>query len=259
MDQATEPVHGPQQVPRRLIAYVDILGWSELTNRGEAERIREAFALIERIHAEEKEQRGHLVASYGPVASTSGETTFSDSIVYSCFQDDWEIAWMVGRVQWICSRLLIAGHPTRGALCFGELEHTEHRIAGKALVEAHRIEREIAVYPRLVLTRQAEQMVTSSGVRWSHQPQIQHDRDGLPFLEIVGISAGRTRTRHARRIAELAVDSCQRELGGIDPGDRVRAMNHRAKYGWLMSYLNGVLADPPAPNDNTVLPDADGG
>ena len=66
---------------------------------------------------------------------------------------------MVGRVQWICSQLLIAGYCTRGALCFGELEHTDRRIAGKALVEAHRIEREVAKYPRLVLNSEAERVV----------------------------------------------------------------------------------------------------
>jgi hypothetical protein len=79
-----------QPFQARLIAYVDILGWSELTNRGEDQRIRDAFASVERMHAVAKKPN-HMIGRFGPVGSTGRETTFSDSIVYSCLVDDWEV------------------------------------------------------------------------------------------------------------------------------------------------------------------------
>jgi hypothetical protein len=252
VDQTSEHGKVTQRFKRRLIAYIDILGWSELTNRGEDKRIRETFASIERINAEEKRQLRHVVGRFGPVGSTGEQSSFSDSIAYSCLEDDWEVGWMVRRVQWLCSELLIAGHCTRGALCFGELEHTDRMIAGKALIEAHRIEREVAKYPRLILSSEAERVVTSAG-SWRKQAQIRHDRDGLPFLDIVGISEGGTRSRHERRIAELCADACRRELDRTrEAGDSVRGMNHRAKYGWMLSYLEGVLSSPAKPNDTSI-------
>jgi hypothetical protein len=166
--------------PQRLIAYIDVLGWTELIRSGADVRIFGGLSFLK----------------MGQVSGTPVTiSNFSDTIVCSCAPTVNEAPWLIRQVQLLCMGLLRFDLYTRGALSLGELAHAEGMLAGRALTEAHALERDVAKYPRLVISDEVASLLAQIG--------------GFP-----------------------------------GPPHQPRALNHRAKYSWMLAYLDSVIAEP---------------
>ena|ERR1700722_14616274 len=113
---------------RRLLAFVDILGWSEiLSKRRDTEIARSIMsgAVYLRTASEGEAERQRQFRELGlPFGHTIRTSMFSDTIIYSSAPDRDEAGWLVGEVQRVCDLLLSMGHYTRGAIVVGDLAET---------------------------------------------------------------------------------------------------------------------------------------
>lgn len=246
---------------RRVLAYVDVMGWSELVS---SRRGRRLFGNILRAvdevstTAEQEELRKQDFARDGfQFGHTLKVSFFSDTLVCSCEDDPDEAAFLADLIQRLCVRLLLLGRYTRGAVTVGDLRHGDGGIVvGRALIEAHHLERSVAWYPRLLVTDPAVALLFSPRFSVNDPPgpsQVETDVDGLNYLSIFPrLDESGRRSRGDHRAAREARAIVERDWRRTRDGrtrryrDQAIALNHRAKYTWMMSYLTRVLADPTA-------------
>jgi hypothetical protein len=134
---------------RRMVAFIDILGWSEASKQ-ETLQIANAVQIIHET------ARNYSAATKERIASSFGYElrydaihvgAMSDSLAISLPHDEgYEIFKMAA---YTCARLLELGFLTRGGVTIGGLYHRENIIFGPALVEAVQLEKE-AIFPRLI-------------------------------------------------------------------------------------------------------------
>jgi hypothetical protein len=246
----------------RLIAYVDVLGWTELIRspRDSEDVMRKIFAGTSHLEAaiwSEGERRGDFAQAAIPFGKSIVVSYFSDTIIYSCLPEPDEASWVAVQVQRLCGNLLTRGHYTRGAVTVGDLLHDESNgtIVGQALIEAHEIERSVAKYPRVVVADSARDLLVGprTNLSLNHGPsQCEIDSDGLTFLDIFQKAEGGTRSQRAIRNATAAKPVVEADLAQtFDPTQypkQALALNHRAKYAWMLAHLVRVLRDPPHTN-----------
>jgi hypothetical protein len=250
----------------RVVAYVDVLGWTELVRLKRVEaiarRIFRASTYLTLAHAHQAERKKDFARARNPFGHTIRTSVFSDTIIYSCEANPDEAAWLAQQVQALCGVLLLNGHYTRGAVTAGDLMHDEDgTIVGRALVEAHAMERSIAKYPRLIVSDVAVPFLV--GPRASYDfpngpPQVREDFDGLSYLQMFAVEYGGKRTGKTHEFARKAKAIVEQDLASTRDvqthPDQTRALNHRSKYHWMLSYLDDVLRapvlrDPGDPHD----------
>jgi hypothetical protein len=235
-DAEFEKTFGP-----RLLAYADILGWSDLVGsprrREVLSRIDEA---IRHLQTAQQMRRKELAEADIPLGTTVRATFFSDTFVYSCDAIPTEAVYLMGEVRRLCAYLLARGHYTRGAVVVGDLRHDDDgTVVGRALIEAHEIERHVAKYPRLVVTDEAAPLVLDSPEGTS---RARTDFDGLGYVDVFARRDPReirsARGRAERNLAETYDKAIYPNL--------VRALNLRAKYAWMVNYLGEKLDEATA-------------
>lgn len=158
----------------RIVAFVDILGFSNLIGR-----IEEDSKLHDRLHwalthirsIKESSQNEHSVQSNLKVS------VFSDCIVVTGPTDDYHsVIWTIG---WLQANLLGAGILVRGGISFGKVCHSEGLLYGKGMLEAYHIENSAAVYPRVVIDPKLENQLPA---RYK-EIFLVVDSDGLLFID----------------------------------------------------------------------------
>ena len=132
----------------RYCAFVDILGFRELINRlGKgALSVREMRELLTTIHKPDG-----LSTQYWPTDFRT--QSISDAVAISANVNREGLIEILRALENLTLRLLDKGYFIRGGLVKGRLFHDENVVFGDALVEAFRIESEIARYPRVMTTR----------------------------------------------------------------------------------------------------------
>lgn len=229
-----------------FVAYFDILGWSELirSERGGDVAGKIIGALYQIYYARQLIKDGQkLVALGGSVefGTTLTASFFSDSILYSCAAQPDEAAWLADRVGLMCRWLLSEGLYTRGAVVVGDLHHEADRtMIGRALIDAHEIERDVAKYPRLIVTDEAKALLASAGERaQTLGPFVRTDADGLSYLDIFAHMSREDLVAAKERI-DNDILRTKRSDARSNPA---RALGHRAKYGWVRSCVERALSE----------------
>jgi hypothetical protein len=240
--------HGPDRFQRRLVvsmvlpppsdrllAYMDILGWSEIV-RDETRAGDAASAMLEVQAEKDAWEKVDAFVRAEPIVQMS---EFSDCVVLSCdVNSDAAREQLLTRVCRLYLWWLERGFLCRGAIVVGRLVHTESVIYGSALVDAYRLERNLAVYPRIVV-REVDLDRLGAG-------QILRMDDGVPFLNpMVGwfpptqpsanlINRATLKTERGRwrtRLAELK----------LNPTPNLEQAKVIAKYEWLVRYLEKAV------------------
>lgn len=140
-DNAEQPISFAYQ--DRLVAFVDVLGFANLTCRSSADD--DALAKIGKLAA-----TNQLFDAFFTELMDRAETAFfSDSFVISMAPD--EIIYLVREVGYLCRYLILLGLPSRGGITCGPLYHEGKVVMGPAMVRAHLLERDKVKYPRVML------------------------------------------------------------------------------------------------------------
>ena len=223
-----------------IIAFVDILGWSELLRTNRLHDILLAVHFIEAAAQGGRDRRNLFKKNRWSGGSKTRVSYFSDTVVLSCPSESLEAGWMISEVQSLCLGLLGFGRYTRGAIVRGNLRHRKTILFGPALVDAHEIEKSVAKYPRLVVTSEAAPFVNAATHPRDHprptDPQWSRDADGLMFLELFSRRSDGLRLDYHQVTARALLDRIQGEL--LLETNLIYAANH----GWMVRYLESVIA-----------------
>jgi hypothetical protein len=130
----------------RYCAFVDILGFAELTRKGSMpfSSIRE---LLRIVHAA---PRGHYITLFK--GSDLKAQSISDALCLSAANSPAGLAHLMYNLEALVLRLLEEGFFVRGAIVKGQLYHDSQMAFGEALVRAYRLEQDVARYPRVMIT-----------------------------------------------------------------------------------------------------------
>lgn len=145
----------PYKYADRIIAFIDILGFSEkikiTDNKDKPEEAREMLtnlsSAVRFFQKKIKEAIEDILLPAGTIASM-----FSDTIVVSIPKDESGGAlYLFELLKELQINLLFKNILLRGGIVHGKLIHTEQLIIGPALVSAHDLESKSALYPRIVI------------------------------------------------------------------------------------------------------------
>jgi hypothetical protein len=163
----------------RLVAFVDILGWSDMIANPatSAEKLALPATVLDLF----------VMDSNSEGFSGIKATLMSDTLVASWIHckdgnTDWT-AWYVLKLMGVVKSLWYYDIYTRGAIVFGKLFHDGQMVFGPALLEAYNIEKKVAVYPRIIITSSALRFIEHAHLD-NHEPFYKRDDDGQVFLNV---------------------------------------------------------------------------
>jgi hypothetical protein len=232
-----------------VLAYVDILGWSDLICSPRtietADKINSAILELMRARELAADRDETLADDRYKHGKTVKASFFSDTMIFTCKPDLYEAGWLVSDVQRMCWFLLSQGLYTRGAIVVGDLHHeVGGALLGRALIEAYKIERDIAKYPRLIVAPDVEPLLVGPRVRPTSDfgaPKVRIDpADGRTYLDAFG-ELSSTALRELKSVVE-------KDLAAAEKAGTAEALYRREKYLWMGAYLERALADLAPPS-----------
>jgi hypothetical protein len=183
---------------RRFVAFVDVLGFRGIVNRMDADEqlfvtIRDALKELQKQSLAFRDYQQSLrgerrrVKKKGavPLFNTKSRlemTAFSDCYVLSEVFPAWHV---LAAVQALASRFLQRGILTRGGVAVGDAYHRHDVLFGKAIVEAYELEREVAKYPRIIVSDDVRQTVWGYHEGLCQGRLLQKDVDGCWYVNVL--------------------------------------------------------------------------
>lgn len=216
---------------QRAVLFLDVLGFKQLINANREDLIEEALNIT--------------TAERGSQYSVSA---FSDNMVVSTeFSRGYELYGLMQFASNLTFSLLRLGILSRGGIAVGSLRHKGSIVYGPALVEAYQIESQIAVYPRIVLARDAIAKATEAGGATDDGAEllghlVRTDFDGMQHVHIMSHTAllpfehffepGHSGTYPLDQLAAKKFESISHALD-CNPASDLRSI---AKHQWLQRY-----------------------
>jgi hypothetical protein len=168
-------LNGNLEYQDRVIAFVDILGFSALTLESGSDPV--ALARI----AELIKTNSIFEYFYSKVLEFGNATFFSDSFVVSMEPSQ---AWYLFRhTGQLCRYLLLRGLPCRGAITNGKLYHDGKIVVGPALVQAYHLE-QVARYPRVIVEESASALWRDDAHAWELDCLMRSDGGSYSYIDI---------------------------------------------------------------------------
>ncbi len=223
----------PAVYSRRLILFLDFLGFKELVDRTTTEPgfLPDLVAAMDVV--------GNLGADSRGLLRSQEITQFSDSIVVSYDVSDPSAAfWLLADIALCVVDLASRGFLVRGAITVGDLYHTRHHVVGPAMVEAYRLESKVAKTPRVLIDKSVLAIARRARSN-QHTPReeanytrafMTKDKDGLYFFDyvswqsVIEVTGGNDRSygKYLERIGRL-----------VWVGLKHKEWSVREKYLWL--------------------------
>jgi hypothetical protein len=210
------------QYEERYCAFVDILGFSSLVAS-----IRHDPALFEPIY--DADFRAQMI---------------SDAVCVSAKNNASGLGTLCISLTELNLSLLHQGYFMRGAIVKGTLYHDDKIAFGDALIRAYNIEQNIAVYPRIILTREVVTDIREfQTLRFtsSFEHLLRQSADGPYHLDILG-----------QELNAINILADQRELNAAELNKTTKLLQekldesvdnprHFEKVQWFAAYWNDVF------------------
>lgn len=247
---------GSSTFQKHLIVYIDILGFSNSVQDNEKK-----YELLNLVHSWKSHEKQYNKCDIKIKKTPIGEeitipyvsSAFSDHIVISypleilaASNVDLTIAFefLCRAASSIIITALQAGLLTRGAITMGELHHEEGTILGKGLLEAHYLESEIAIYPRILIS---EKILSIFPPNRTHA-HISKDLDGMYYLDNLNTAI----MSHFQPGNDYAsnIENCIADIKKIIKDNIQRFSNDEskikalAKWKWFERYFERTLEKP---------------
>jgi hypothetical protein len=144
--------HANTEYEPRYCAFIDILGFTQLVKEVGGQKLSFNFIreLLERLHNPPKLEVGLLTYALTDFRAQS----ISDAVAISTKAEVTGFMQIADSISQLTLDLLSQGYFMRGAIVKGNLYHDNRVVFGDALVSAGHMERTVAVYPRIVVSRQ---------------------------------------------------------------------------------------------------------
>jgi hypothetical protein len=223
----------------RLLAFIDILGWSDAVKDEEREAVPAAMLEVE-AQRREWEMANQIFRLDEPLVEMSH---FSDCVAFSCAAGSAPAReQLLTRVCRLYVYWLQRGHLCRGAVVVGRAVHADNVVYGSALVDAYKLERELAIYPRIVV-READLAVLDLGPAGGDRQILRMD-DGVPFLNPLLNWISPTQPpidRHKAQVEEeyrkWSATLAELRSDGNPTAQKAKVI---AKHEWFLGYLRKV-------------------
>jgi hypothetical protein len=180
---------------RSIFTFIDILGFSQIVEKTEdPQKIKDMLELLREEARPESEMAKLMELSF---------LTFSDSTIRSVpieseankkYRDG--ILWQeINSLVHLQFAMVRHGHFIRGGMTIGDIFIDDTMVYGPAIVKAHTLENEFAVYPRIVIdplvltTFESDPLVRAHEIEdeWEFiRAFIRKDSDGLYFIDYLG-------------------------------------------------------------------------
>ena len=142
--------YDPENLPelfgmrKQFIAYLDIVGFEEKVNKGNASVDLKLLYSINDIINHSKE----IIPIIKNTDKEIKMKVFSDNFLF-CTENDYFA--LLGLVSLLQSSFIECDLFIRGSLYYGELTYNDDFVYGKGLLEAYKIENEISIFPRVII------------------------------------------------------------------------------------------------------------
>lgn len=177
-----------------FVAFIDFLGFTEAIATVDDERRTKLLRLLVALSELQTEFTIETQAAPGGVATEVAPniTTFSDNMVISYplekirakgYYDATRTPLFImdgfaRLISWLAIAALRIGFLIRGGAAIGRLFHYHGVVYGEGMLEAYRIENQVSVYPRIVLS---DSVIGRPA--WNASPKILTDVDGLRHVD----------------------------------------------------------------------------
>jgi len=145
----------PALYQNRIVAYIDILGFTELIKQTINENDPEfAARKLNILYGIVKNIRAYMSAARNKrhLSGNCAVTMFSDTIIFSQPKtESLGVLAMFDVIKRLQINMLQKGILLRGGIVYGKLVHNDEIILGPALINAYNVESKSAVYPRIVI------------------------------------------------------------------------------------------------------------
>lgn len=162
----------------RLLVFIDILGWSRAILRSGTDE-----APVPQLALPAAALESFVMDGRVETFANMKATLLSDTLAVSWIPEVetcWT-RWYIHKVITLVEILFAFGYYARGAITYGKLFHDNAILFGPALLDAYNIEKNIAVFPRIVITDTAQPLL--DGMQGEGLPAfVRNDSDGLRFL-----------------------------------------------------------------------------
>lgn len=242
---------GTPKLTLSVVAFIDILGYSEKMLAAEKEGKEQSF-LIE-LHSVLSRAFSHLecdISEDNPLRSSGllkkdlyKLKTFSDNIVigYPIREDaESELGRIFSMLSFFQLEMVNSGFFIRGAISIGDFYADDRVVYGKALIDAYRAETQLSRDPRVILTDTSVKAVEKHITYYSnpkHSPQardLYRDADGQVFINYL----------ESIMITEQAygpyTDELLKHKASVEKNLKKYLGNPRlwSKYSWVATYHN---------------------
>ena len=226
----------------RVLAFIDVLGFKEAIKKTEKDDSEQEK--IYSLLSEAQEQYKNRKPDFDENKIICNH--FSDSIVVSCSINDCAgVFYIFSYILFVCAYALQKGFLFRGAITKGKLFHESNLIFGPALVTAVAMEKELAIYPRIIIEddvfmamqNHLKKHLCKSDLITFNKKLFNKDFDGLLYINyidginyIVGDEAG----------IKVYLNSVKDKLDELRKKINCN-ISIKSKYLWLREKYNNTL------------------
>lgn len=242
MSEETYSRSGGRPVLRKsLVAYLDVLGTSV---NAQSERAQELLEALDRALTRARRQ-----SALDEEWDTFHASWFSDNLCIAAplsrrngpvdrAYEEGSIGFVINTVMWLQWALAVDGFLLRGAMTVGD-QFVDSRVNfGAALVDAAKLEKDVAIHPRVVLSDSAVDSVNLhffDHYRLADNPfhhELMQDEDGTVFVSYLGAAFEGDDSAEMLEIVSLHRDALrQRRENGPPEDARIRE-----KHEWVEQY-----------------------
>jgi len=242
----------------RLVAFVDVLGWGRAVEEAATGKEEGVLALGRALFS--MQWYGKFVDSIQGLAA-DGElwpgdpkvSQFSDSLLLSFSNDRIGVRLLTQALETLTSVLIPHGLLLRGGVVRGKLFHQGVLAFGPAMNEAYRLEHEVAVHPRIILSEDLSMEWAAKEFDGGEPWRLASD--GHRFFNFLPPFGSSPFFYESRELWQGRLNPI-RELILSMAADRDCPDKVFAKYEWLAGYFDSVCSDNPACGVDKVLEEA---
>lgn len=249
---------------KRIIAFIDILGFSELIKDSEKnpETLEKIYEVINYFKNWEKPESWNLrtieieedaqkkgLANFD-LSNKSTCTCFSDSIIVSIKISDGDInailSTLIANISYIGSYIIQKGILFRGAITIGNIIHQDNGIIlGQGFIDAYNLESKLATFPRIVvsdkLIKELNYPLEAKRNRYPYHQYLTRDKDGcIGFNQLKYFEVVQSWTEMKEEILKNALEKTRKVIiEGLDYSFELPSVH--SKYQWLKNEYNSLI------------------
>jgi hypothetical protein len=246
-----------------FVAFLDILGFKSkvIESQDSADKLKILIDSLETCRGFPSEGKKESNSSGSWRSIDIRSRSFSDTMVFFLQTNDEDIAQLFLVIRYLQDRLWEKEICLRGAITIGNMywpNKKDNITVGPALIKAHKLESEVAIYPRIIVSQDLFGYIEREAIQAYPFGQsgllkdfIRQDKDGIYFLDLLNRQITRAQDEEIKKKVDKTFSICWTEANNSNHGVMLGKVNEiindnkttedekiKQKYNWLKSYLD---------------------